>query len=458
MKSSSEAMNSAPSLSSSKRGPLAELFRNVLLEFKETKSSRNFGSLWSSISPSGNIYRYLGISSERMAHCWDLQLQLRAVAETHKAFEGDDKSSSQQRVKRLITALKSTVPEGGFDGEAGDEPLKGFLPLEEFFKGSVTCTGFIVHPREPGDRTRWFVNHFLAFVVFLIQTAGVFCLFVQVWFAKENQLRDPAKMWASATDISEIICLGADRTAELTTLTGTLFILLVYSIVYSYGNDELENAEKAGRLPLSSFWTTISCIANAASGLLIVVAIPLEYWTEEGTQGIMMNSMALLFVFTLDDLTGDAFGYLATDDSQFQQQVAWNYALLAYCPISISSLIDPNAESVENIWKIKYDVDGSLLNVNGSACETRIMEVKAPQTESSLLVKKTVDEDAADDLVVEYCHGPSAPPVRLPGLRGELLTFIWTLTTWTILILWFVVPPVWFIVNKPCIDAKAPAE
>lgn len=425
------------------------------MEFKETKNSRNFASLWSNISPSGNIYRYLGIASERLQHCWDLQQQLKVVADTHKAFQGQTKTSSQQRMKTLVTALKDTVAEGGFDDEKGEEQVKGFMPLEEFFKGRVECKGGINYPQDPSDRARWFVNHFLAFIVFCIQTVGVLCLFVQVWYADENQLRDPKKLWTTVTDINEIFCLGPkkDPTAPLTTLTGTLFLLLIYSIVYSYCQDETENAEKSSRLPLSNFWSCLGTFANAFCAIFIAIAIPLEFWTETGTQGIMMNAMALLFVFTLDDLTGDAFGYLSTDDSQFQQEVAWNYALLAYCPINIENLIDPNTTDVDKLWKIKYDTHGSLLAVDGTVCPTRIKDTPAPETETSQLVKKKADEDDIEDLVVEYCTGPSGSTMQLPGWRADLLKFTWTMTSWAILVVWCVVPVVWFIVNKPCKDS-----
>jgi hypothetical protein len=430
-------------------GPLAFLYKNVLSEFKETKNSRNYGKLWSNIAPSGNIYRYLGLSQERLKHCWDIRRQLAEVAESKKELLGAEKSENQ-RIDLLLSALNDTKSDGGIDPEAGDEPLKGFLPLQEFGNDEVGCALSFYYPQDTDAFSSWRFNHFLAFLVFAIQTLGVSLLLVQLWYGDDNQLKNPKILWKHIT-VKELMCLGKDTSAALTTVAGVMFILLVYSIVYLYAKGELEDVEKNGRLPANKFWSVMSLIANSMAAVVVLLAIPMELWSEDGIVGIMMNAMAMLFVFTLDDLTGDAFGYLSTDDNDFAKEVCWHFALLSYCPISIRDLIDDSATDPQTLWKIKYAANGTLVSaLSGEPCKTRIMDITPEATENSPLVKEELDEGDTEDLVLEYTLGEFASKEQLPGLRAQVTKVHWWIVTLLIKLLWVVVPIIWFIVNKPC--------
>jgi hypothetical protein len=449
---SSQSKIDQPSLSSGKgRGPLSNLYTNVLLEFKETKNSRNYGKLWSNIAPSGNIYRYIGLRQERLFHCWDIRRQLEEVVEQKKELFGGEKSEAKC-MEELLKALDETTAAGGVDSEEG-EVSKGFLPLQEFGCDEVGRVGLIHFPLDSDELSRWRFNHFLAFLVFAIQTLGVGLLIIQLWYGKDNQLKDPRILWKNL-NFKEMLCVGKDASTALTTIAGVMFLLLIYAIVYNYALDELENACKTGRLPTNKFWSGLGSFANAFCGCFVLLAIPMEFWSEDGIVGIMMNSMALLFVFTLDDLTCDAFGYLGTDDSDFAKELSWHYALLSFCPINLRDLIDDNATKLDELWKIKYASNGSLVSAQtGKVCRTRIMDVTPEPTEKSPLVQDEIEEGDMSSLVVEYCTGEFASTELLPGMRARLLKVLWTVILWAIKIMWVVVPIVWFIVNKPCTDA-----
>jgi hypothetical protein len=436
-------------------GPLTVLYKNVLLEFKETKTSSNYGKLWSSIAPSGNIYRYLGLGQERLKHCWDIRRQLVEVAESKKHLLGSEKSQ-KQRISLLVSALQETTAEGGVDAEADGEVLQGFLPLQEFANDEVGCKRGLgcsfFYPLDSGDFSSWRFNHFLAFLVFSIQTLGVILLLIQEWHEPKNYFKDPKTLWKHLT-IKEVFCLGNDLKGGLSTVVGTMFILLIYSIVYNYAKDERENAEKTGRLPTNRFWTIIGNLANAMCSVVVLAAIPIELWGESdgnGITGIMMNSMAMLFVFTLDDLTGDAFGYLATEDNDFAKEISWHFALLSYCPINIRDLINDNATDIKQLWKIKYASNGTLLSTTGEICQTRIVDVTPEPTEDSPLVKEEISDGDMQDVMVEYCISESSTKERLPGTRAQVTKVLWSLVTLVIKIMWVVVPVIWFIVNEPC--------
>merc|ERR1719188_304025 len=211
----------------------------------------------------------------------------------------------------------------------------------------------------------------MALLVFLIQVLGPSLMFVNQWRKPHNQFADPKGVWKSLT-FKEMGCLGKNLERSLTTVVGTLFLYVIYTIVYNYASSEHENSAKLARLPVSQFWSIVGSVANAASCVFICLAVPIEFFQEGGPTGIVMNALAMLFIFSFDDLTGDAFAYLDTDDSDFQRQLAWYYSLLSHCPVTLSDLIDPSATTAEKLWKISYNETGILQKADSSGpCLTR---------------------------------------------------------------------------------------
>mmetsp|Transcript_130800 Transcript_130800/g.279809 ORF Transcript_130800/g.279809 Transcript_130800/m.279809 type:complete len:451 (+) Transcript_130800:74-1426(+) len=444
----SERMSSDLSIfDGSHHQPLVELYRNVLIEIKETKSSRNFAKLWSRMAPTGNIYRYMGLSQERMWHCHDLGSQLEDLAEVHAKLLGGTSQPLEARKKRLVDALaKAEVKELGEEGNW--ESSNGFAPLEEFFGSAASRVYCFVLPRDADGRKAWRMNHLMALLVFLIQIIGPALIFVNQWRQDYNQLRDPEKLLKQFT-YKEAFCTGKELSAVLTTLIGTLFLYTIYTIVHNYAVDEFDNSSKLGRLPVCGFWSLVGTMANASCCIFICIAIPIEFWGEDGPTGIIMNAMAMMFIFTFDDLTGDAFGYLGKDDEGFQQEIAWYYSLLSHCPVTLSDLIDDDATSVEALWKITYDGKGILQSAKSAGpCLTRI--APAPPDSKTALVQKEDFTTRLEHMTALYRTSPQSRPCNLPGLTSSFLTVTWGMTCYFLSFVWYVVPIVWFIVNKPC--------
>lgn len=453
----SDEVDEAPHLASAKRGPLAQVYKNVLLQVQQAKRHRKFGNLWSRVAPSANIYRYMGISQERLRHCLDLDAQLKGLAEEYKEMLGGEKVEVEERCGKLVEALKATRAEGLAFGVEEQQAPEGFLPLQEFLDDDVTCTcGVLIHPASPEERSQWFFNMFLAFVVFIIQTLCPFVMVVQLWDSDDNHIKDLKQLW-SLLNVKEFVCLGCSTMEIMTTMCGTLWVLMLYVMIHHHVRDEHDDAKKMGRLPGDNFWLFLGNISQCFCPIMILIAAPLEYWGEDGVTGIMMNSMAMLFVWSLDDLTGDVFGYIGEEDKDFQKQAVWNYALLAYCPVNIRDLVNSKAEKMEDFWKIGYNNRGQLLKFDadktGGLCETRIMNTKWLQDENSPLVQG--DEDSClEELVVQYKVTPEARPRYLPGNREAFISGLWTFAKlWVGLCV--VLPVIWFVCNKPCYKVKA---
>jgi ribosomal protein L24E len=285
----------------------------------------------------------------------------------------------------------------------------------------------------------------LAFIVFSIQIFGPLVVIIQLWSGDQNPFNNPQKLWNHLT-LQHTFCSSKDRTAMLTTLIGTLFVIVVNMMIFRHCSDECEDAEKMSRLPADTTWTILGNIAQAVCSCSVIIAAPIELWTETGVTGIMMNSMALLFVYSLDDIAGDIFSYIGEDDKEFKKQVAWNYALLAYCPVDIRDVINPNATGEDDFWKISYNAEGSLLSNKLEVCETRIMTTE--QETSALLKDKK--RHKFEDVTVLYRMGPGSWPQTLPGYREHFIRYLWYVTKHFVHVLGLILPFVWFVCDKPC--------
>lgn len=466
MKLSLKTTDAVPFQSGS-RGPFAELFHSLMLELNENKSSRDYGKIWSKIAPAGNIYRYNALVKERLKHCLDLEDQMRELAVKYEDLLGKG-TTIEHRVEELTKLLRTTKVTGtwAFDLEEQDSPIskEGYMPLLEFLdSGGQMSMGLV--PKDPEELKNYRRNTFFAYVCFMMQMSCPLLVLVTMWQADSNLLRHPQK-FTKHLNWDEFLCTGVDTATQLTTVVGTLFLLMIYTIIYNYAADELAHAEKTGKLPADGWWSVLSSVANGFCCFVICLAIPLEFWGEDGATGIIMNAMALLFIFTLDDFGSDMFGYLGTDDATFQRQVAWNYALLAHCPVDISSLINSHAQSKEELWQIAFDRSARLLQAHPAGvtstprlCTTRIQGL--PADESTPLARLDTDSAGAahadesdlDDLRSVYRRSRDVKDHKiLPGPGATFFQAYWSVVVFLVSVIWYVVPIVWFTVNKPCVD------
>merc|ERR1719464_6756 len=157
----------------------------------------------------------------------------------------------------------------------------------------------------------------------------------------------------------------------------------------------------------------------------------------------------------LDDLSANCFTYLGEDDSSFQRGAAWTYALLSQCPVELRELIDPQAKSAKELWKVGFDGAGRLLSAaSGHAgrplCLTRVAPAPRCDAEADPLLKRESDEDDSPVPDTVYRVHPGGRTWHLPGCRALVIRSIWLVVCFLLSLIWWVVPIIWFTFNKAC--------
>lgn len=306
----------------------------------------------------------------------------------------------------------------------------------------------------------------MGIMIALIQIAAPMMIIGHCWYSKDNPLKENGKPFdveyvAGLLTIEELMCVGRSWSAHLTTVMGTIMLFIVNTIILTYAQDERDNAKKLARLPVEGFWLYLGTIANGSACLCISIAMPLEFWNEDGPTGIIMNSMALLFIFTFDDLAGGALAFIGEDDASFQRSVAWQYALLSQCPVQLNDIVRPNAKTPEDLWSITYDQNGRLRNtcnpdalhgVKPGLLLTRVSLLSEDETRP--LLQKDSDIDALVPCT-RYQVVKGGRVSQLPGVRGDVLPVVWTIICFLLQIIWWISPAFYFIINKQCRDEDA---
>lgn len=406
-----------------------------------------FMALWSEISPTGNIYRYNGYVAERRRHCEDIRRQMSEIADECAVVLGDGKTN-HERLALLIKALGQARVNGCPSKQTGDveTPTPGFPPLQEFVDKEVRRIGPLLVPVDVNERTHHQKCISITFFVFVIQMLAPTLVFLNRWRMKSNYMRDPATLFQRLT-LAEAFCLGGNVLDQLRTVMGVAFIVVIVFFVRMYVSEEVKNARKSSRLPTNGFWMTIGILANMSCCVMTVCAIPLLFWSEETPTNIVLDAMTMLFVFKLDDLSEFLGPLVGMSDNEFQRVLAWNTALLAQCPVNVRDIIDTDARKVDDLWCIKFDSDGNLLSASGlSPCETRLVMCSPEPSEATELMN---EKASADTSHIRYRRNREETIV-LPSSLNGILTRAWCVIDIVLLAFQFLLPPVWWIVNKPC--------
>lgn len=171
---------------------------------------------------------------------------------------------------------------------------------------------------------------------------------------------------------------------------------------------------------------------------MTILVLPLLFWSELRPTDIVLDALGLLFIFTMDDLAGDAMAYLERDDTDFQRMSVWHTAFLSQCPVAVNDLINPSATSLQDIWQIRYNSDGKLLSAStGQPCQTRLhMDQNAD--ESTQIV--------AEEVSMRYHKNRTEN--RLIGHVDYHI--MWVYVRILLQILQWVIPPAWVILSQPC--------
>jgi len=437
------------------------LYPLVMAELRQglkAKGSNQYQTLWSAVSPTGNIYRYNGLLAERRKHCEDLRLQAMEIADTYAHLLGGASNTPQERLSVLLKALgevQLSAPSTKQNELVEAPPDPGFPPLQEYIGEEVIRFGPILQPADAQARSHHHNATCMAFIVFLIQVLAPCLVFTNRWHMKTNYLRDPHALWARLS-FAEAMCLGRTPQEQMTTVMGVCLITVIIFVVRLYVAEEIENAVKSSRLPTDQFWMPMGMIANMWCCVLTVLAVPLLFWSEETPTNIVLDSMTLLFIFKLDDLSELLGGLLRMTESEFQRAVSWNAALIGQCPVRVSDVINPNAKSLNDLWCIKFDSMGHLLMAaqpgreTPGLCETRLSPISASENCQLLRGQPVGDADAPVSSARLRYHQSPQHSTELPTFIGNTMYAAWICLSRVLSVLQFVVPPLWFVVSKPC--------
>lgn len=428
--------------------------------------------LCDAVTPSGNIYRLIGLRFEARKHSFYIQMQMQEIADTHPYLlaessdtETDDidqniaseNAKAEARLKKMIEALgkaKVTI-RNTFDLEAEPETTStGFPPIEEFCQMKISPSWWML-PEDPMDLAEVLRGLVLTFLILLIQTVVPVIILVNAWYEPHNHLLE-FENFQSTFNYHEIFCLGLTTQDQLHTIMGVLLMELVIVIIHSYVAVQWENARVSAYLPTSRSWYVVGNLVNIHCNVVILLIIPLLFWTEAGATQIALDSLTLLFLQTLDDLDGYALSYMRKNDHDYCQDAAWHIAMLSRCPVNIKELINPDADGPDDLWDIQFENKQLQASVREGEekrkCICRLEQRGRDTDETSPLRPSQADVAA---LETEYRIVDEQQVSVLPRPEGASLSMMWHITYYFVLIGAFVLPAVWMVVNKRC-GARAP--
>lgn len=347
----------------------------------------------------------------------------------------------------LSTLLTADVE----DVSHGAQPLKvkprsGFPAINYFLKETAArpervLFGLLLVPTNQKRRSMWFKNRFMAFTVGTLMTIGPAMVFSFDWYDEHNPLL-AGDLWE---DLSwrELTCFGTP--AELgVTILGVMFLICIFEVTRSYAVEEAENADRMSHLPGDDFWASIGQLCNMICMTLTVMAMPLIFWTEMDPKDIIFDSLAMLFLFQLDDFSGDALAYLDMQDADFQTKYMELVACLGQCPLRLHDIFSMTEGPDEPVWRLRWGAEG-LTNARiigqASYCERRF-------------TKRHVDPRSSRSLRSEGGGQPAYDCAVNPGQRVSLQSSCfrtaWIFLGWLLLAGEIAVPLVFGTVNKPC--------
>jgi hypothetical protein len=282
------------------------------------------------------------------------------------------------------------------------------------------------------------------------------------WNMPTNYVKDWNTLKSHLT-IAELLCAGTTLDMVLTTLMSVLLLCVIIFMIRCYVLEQIDNCQKSGRLPTDALWMFTGIFANAWCCAFICLDVPLLFWSEETPTNIVLDSMTLLFLFRLDDLSDQLCSYIGMTDEDFQRLAAWNTALLSQCPVSIEDVVNSKAKSLEELWVFKYDAQGKLCNTQGGKCLLRLghkvsSDERTPLASPSLRTSSSRSvKDLPTDIPIIYRTAPGKSH-ELPTITAQFLLGMWTCLSWLLAVAQLVIPVGWYVINKKCYHTDMPAK
>jgi len=425
---------------------LIKFYKSVMSEYNYVGELKHghyyFTTMWNSISPAGNIYRYIGLQTECNRHAIDIWKQLGELAEKYAHLLGGTTVPLEERMQALVRALGRIKHQ--HDPETG-ETSKGFPPLQEFLFYQIDEFWPFRFPKDSTRRKEWLMLRGIAWMICMVQFMVPYLILADEWMENDGGTGRLKKWYAGEVHLKDFICLGSNFKEKLHTLMGGILMELTLLIIHSYVHDQHDNAVKLALLPTSRFWLMVDQLTNMTCVIITTIALPVRFWDEHNSTGIAMDSLTLLFVFMLDDLSGFAATYLGKTEEGYSRAAAWHKAMLSQCPIKIADLINAGATHEDELWRCDFDKSGRLQMAtvaSGSSerfASRRIMRVAQMSEDAALLQDDT-----------RLCYSTSRLQEVLPRWESTFMVHAWSLLDWFMVLVQIMFPFWWMILDKPC--------
>eukprot|EP00928_Gymnodinium_smaydae_P021726 TRINITY_DN1850_c0_g1_i2.p1 TRINITY_DN1850_c0_g1~~TRINITY_DN1850_c0_g1_i2.p1 ORF type:complete len:456 (+),score=52.09 TRINITY_DN1850_c0_g1_i2:172-1539(+) len=424
---------------------------SMMADYHESVTAAKRSDTWESFAPDGNLYLYNAFKAERRLHCQDIRRQMGELADEFAHLLGGASVARDERIDALFDALGKVSFQDHWSTGSAEVPIKGFRPILEF---EDRTHGFLWLVLRAEDNEWWHDLHavVVSYFVLGVQMVAPALVIYNRSVMPTNYAADPKKLWNSMT-WAETTCLGLDLSEKLTTVLGTLLLVVLITGIRLYANQEFENARKTGVLPFNRFWVCVGILANGWCVTLMALAFPLLFWSETTATAILLDVMALVFVWRLDDLNDFLKHVVHLTDEGFVRVVAWNAALLSQCPVTLRDIVNPAAKTTAEFWHVELDEKGRLLTFGSTqdAAGTRARRPCAVRLQAQDPILKEGDALLAKGRKTERVYSSSAKNVKyLPDWHSSFIVAWWLAIDWTLLILNWIVPYVWFVMKNPC--------
>lgn len=445
------------------------MFKDALQDHQKNKGTeRYYEELYGSVAPAGNIYRRNAFYLLERIHSSDLWDQMREIAEKHRHLLGGYSRSIDECAQVLHNELENTV----VDLPDAEAPIKllGYVPILDLLKCKVVRWGPLYVYKDAEKRSQEIKNRLVSLNVFLLQAIAPLLIFLNRWQQPENRFKlifQPGYA-AHKLTLKELLCFGLSLEDVCTTLLGMLLLFGVVFIIYCYAEQEVVNIRKMRRLPHHDMWLWIDVFTNVWCVALILLDMPLLYWSEESVTNIVLDSMTFIFLFKLDDLSEVLCSYLGMGNVEFQRMVVGITTCLAMCPVHLDKVINSDAKNSKDLWRIKVDNNGTLLGSDGSPCLSRLHYA----ANEDRPIQSYRPAGAGFPIPSDLGYGSLESPTWISGTSFEKAKLIYyssrgcheILPSWSTAILegfWkcmsriiffgiFLIPFVWYLFCKPC--------
>lgn len=414
--------------------------------------------------PAGNIFRHCARTSERLKHQHDINRQVMEIAEDeHIANLLDDypwpkdhelldtiREERQYKLSHLLVEALESVQQsaeahhhhhhhnGGSPRPRGH--MKGIEFLIDVLKagpGNPRFRGTVVLPNNPASVRNWTKDRFMATLLGAAMImAPLFMLVAYKDIFHEHFLTEPIGQRLS---IAELTCLGpADQACS--TMLGAVFLVFILEYERFVVRKEKQAFLKMRWLPGDKLWMRLGQVCNGLCLLFTAMVIPLVFWSEQDTKDIVFDSMGMLFIFGMDDLSSEAMSYLEMSDEDFQASYADFLLMLLHCPLNMEDLVDYDAKTAEGIWILDFS-EG-----DGIFCTLRDAESGKPEPCFTRLFL-TEGKDKAE--LVYSVHRDDS---RLLGAGTSIISFFWEFVYWVLILAELTFPMTYLLMGDPCYD------